>query len=287
MKTKAAMCVLAAVAVVGLMIFAGCSGDSDNPVPTTPVRVMLVDAPAHQIEELHVHFDSVELVRSSAPVQVILDENQLPDDVDVIAAGETPVILGTPNVPVGTYTWSNLGINGDSPVNRVVTQGGVSEPVQYVRPTASTANLARRYQLQAGADVTLLFNFAAAASLRETSEGWVLRPQVFSRFVEGEPTFGELSGVVSEVGGGAPAIPPGGRLGVFLRTESRNELVDIAEVDPATGAFRMPSVLTGSYRVIVQLADLAWGPIGEPLFEDRDVRVGADQVTNLDIEVDL
>jgi len=287
MKTKFAICAIVAITAIGLVIFAGCSGDpSETSVPTAPVRVVLVDAPANAVEELHLRFDKVELVRASAPVHVVLDRNDLPADVDVIATADTPMTLGTADVPVGTYTWSNLSIDPNSPANRVVTTGGQVHALQYVPLPAPTAHLARRYVLQAGQEVTLLFNFAAAASVSDDSGAWIVRPQVFSRFVEGPLEFGSLSGVVSEVDGDALRSNAGPKLGVFLR-DDRRALVDIAEIDRETGEFRMPSLLTGQYQVTVQAASAQWEPAGEPLLEMGGVSVTTDNETVLNLDIDL
>ena len=287
MRTKIALCALAAVGAAWVVLLAGCSGDvEESPVPTGQVQVMLVDAPSSRIAELHVRFDAVQLSRGSAPVNTLLDRNDLPGQVDVIAAGEAPVILGTVDLPVGTYRWTNLSIDPSSPVNRVVTEDGVSHPLRYTPPRAETANLVGEFEVREGERKTLLFEFAAAASVRETPDGWVLNPRIFSRYVDRDPQFGELSGTVRWADGRPPVVHRGEVMGVFVRITDggAGPLVGLAEIDPDTGAFRLPMVLAGRYDVTVQAATADWEPVGEPLFEQRRVNVRANVQTTLEID---
>jgi len=288
MKTKVGLFVLAIVSVAALGILAGCAGDSElNPVPTGSVQVMVVDAPANDIVELHLRLTSVQLGNRSAPVVEVLGPEELPADLDVIAAGETPVILGTAEVNEGPYTYANLVVDPASPVNRVRTSDGTVHPLTMQQEGVGTANLDVPIRVVAGGEMTLLFDFAAAASVRETINGWVLTPRIFSRGVGMNPQFGAMAGVVTEVDSEPLTSPDQHVLGVFIRDDG-NWTVALAEVDPATGEYRVPKLLPGRYRVTAQMARATdWKPVGDPLFDQKDVLVTADQDKVVNIEIDL
>ncbi|MFO8080667.1 MAG: DUF4382 domain-containing protein [Armatimonadota bacterium] len=279
---------MAALSVAGLILMAGCDGDSpEDPVPTARVQVMLIDAPTCRIEELHLRFDRVELARRSAPVQTILEGRHLPESVDVIAAGENPVVLGTVDLPVGTYTWANLGIDPDAEVNRVVTADGAVHPLQYTAPRAENANLNRPFRVRAGEDMTLLFDFLAAASITETPEGCILRPRLVTHYVERGVQFGSVSGIIREVDGEPLRAPADQILGVFLLEEETDAVISLVEVNQDTGEFRIPAILPGRYDLAVQFATSDWERRGEPVFERTGFTVDPGQERNVELELDL
>ena len=287
MRKKTVVCLVSIMGVVGLALLAGCDGGSDpNPVPTGEVQIMLVDAPADQIDELHLRFDSVEIVHRSAAVVQLLGPEDLPEDIDVISAGEDPVVLGTVDVPVGTYTWANLSIDPDSPVNRIVTEDGTF-PLEYHAPRAESANLITQFRVRQGEQMTLLFDFAAAPSVRETPDGWVLTPQVHTRYVNRGIPFADLRGTVREVDGDPLTPPQDLVLGAFLRDQDAGELVQVAEVNPETGAFTMPTLVPGNYRLDLQFADAQWSRVGEPFVTNRLVRLAPNQETRITVDADL
>jgi hypothetical protein len=288
MKLKIAICAVAAVSIIGLVLLAGCDGDSaENPVPTARVQVMLIDAPTCRIEELHLRFDRVELARRSAPVQTILEGRDLPESVDVIAAGENPVILGTVDLPVGTYTWANLGIDPEAEVNRVVTGDGAVHPLQYTPPRAESANLNRPFRVRAGEDMTLLFDFLAAASITETPEGCILRPRLFTHYVERDVQFGSLNGIIREVDDEPLSAPADQVLGIFLLEQETEAVVSLVEVDLDTGEFQIPAILPGRYDLLVQFATFDWQRVGDPLFERNGFVIASGQERNLELDLDL
>lgn len=288
MNLRITICAMAALTVAGLILLAGCDGDSpQDPVPTARVQVMLIDAPANSIEELHLRFDRVELARRSAPVQTILEGRELPESVDVVAAGENPVILGTVDLPVGTYTWANLGIDPDAEVNRVVTGDGAVHPLQYTPPRAESANLNRPFRVRAGEDMTLLFDFVAAASITETPAACILEPRIFTHYVERDVQFGSLSGVIREVDGEPLSAPTDQLLGVLLFEHETDALVSLSEVDLNTGEFRIPAILPGRYDVVIQFATCDWQRLGDPVFERDGLTVEPGQERDVEWELDL
>lgn len=287
MKMKTGLFALAIIGLLGLGVLAGCGGDAEqNPVPTARVQVMLIDAPSSRIAELHVRLKSVQLANMSAPVVELLGEDELPEDIDLVATAETPVILGTGEVNAGSYTYASLVIDEDSPVNRVVTSDGTAHPLHYERSGEDTADIVFPIRLAAGTETTLLFDFSAAASVRETPTGWVLTPQVFAQEVDAPVTFASLQGVVNEVDGDSLELPNNMALGLFIR-EDGGRKVALTEIDPETGAYNFPKLVPARYRITILRVDPDWKPIGSALFDAGDVLVkpGADKT--LDIEIDL
>lgn len=269
---------IAAVGMLAILMLCGCGGGDNgpDPTPTARVQIMLVDAPASRIEELHVKLDSVQVARRSMGTITLLRADQLPAETDLIAAGRNPVLLGTVDIPAGTYTFARLGIDGTSPVNRVrLSDGSVHSFVGFDQRPQLGAHLNGSFRVVAGQDMTLLFDVAAAASVRETPAGWVLAPQVFSQYIERGVQFGGLEGVIS-TSDGSPLEPRDGQvLGVFLRSQGTGEMISVAEVCCETGEYVMPKLVPGVYRLRVQYADTEWLPVGEPLLDGGIVRVAA------------
>ncbi len=282
------MVLAAALIAVGISLLSGCDGDSDpNPVPTGSVQVMLADAPASRIRELHVALEEVTLARKSHATVTVLGPEDLPDDVDVIAAGRNPVILGTVDVPVGRYTYARLGIDADSEINRVVTDDGQVHPVRLEEEAQEGVELISSFTVEADRPMTLLLDFAAAASVRETYDGWVLSPQIFGRYVERGVQFGSISGVVREADGEPLAASVGQRLGVFVRVRGSRQTLAIAEVGCRSGEFLIPQLIPGEYLVSVQPATLDWKPVGEPLIDPTPVTVRAGEEDTPEFTIDL
>jgi len=286
--TRGTGVVLVAVTVATFLLLGGCGGSSGpDPTPTASVQIVLVDAPANQIEELHVRLSSVQVARRSSETMTLLEARDLPADTDLIAAGNTPVVLGTVDVPVGTYTYARLGIDGDSPVNRVRLADGTEHPiVEVMDQPALGAQINGSFIVVAGANMTLLFDFAAAASVREGPGGWRLEPQVFSQYIERGVQFGGLQGVVREKDG-APLMKPADQvLGVFLRDQGTQEVISLAEVCCLTGEYAMPKLVPARYRLSVQYATRDWTPVGDPLLEDVVIRVTAGGTSTANVEID-
>lgn len=282
------MVLAAALIAVGIGLLHGCDGDADpNPVPTGSVQVMLADAPASRISELHVALEEVTLARRSHATVTVLGPEDLPDDVDLIAAGGDPIILGTVDVPVGQYTYARLGIDGDSEVNRVVTEDAQVHPFTLEEEAQEGVQLISSFTVEADRPMTLLLDFAAAASLRETADGWVLSPQIFGRYVERGVQFGSISGTVREADGEPLVAPVGQRLGVFVRVRGSQQTTAIVEVCCRSGEFLIPQLIPGEYLLSVQPAGADWEPIGEPLIEDARITVQAGEQDTPEFTIDL
>ncbi len=248
---------------------------------------MLVDAPAAQIRELHVRLSSVQVARRSSETLTLLEARHLPEDTDVIAAGRTPVLLGTVDVPAGTYTFARLLLDPTSPVNRVRLADGTEQPIVKVEDQpALGAQLNGSFIVKAGTNMTLLFDFAAAASVHEGPGGWVLSPQIFSRYIGRGVQFGRLQGIVTEQGAVPGAAPEGQVLGVFLRDQNTREMVSLAEVSGLTGEYTMPNLVPGRYRLSVQYAARSdWALMGAPLVDNVVVRINSDKMSTASVNI--
>lgn len=279
---------VAVIGAVGLCILSGCGGGSTaSPTPAASVQIMLVDAPANRVQEVHVRLNAVEIARRADPVITLLAARDLPEDIDLISAGVNPIVLGTVDIRAGSYTYVRLGIDRDSPVNRVRTDDGTVHPLRVIGDPERNTTLFLPIRVVGGTEMTLLFDFAAAASVRETPDGWVLEPQVFTRYIERGVQFGTLRGVVREVDGEPLTVPPGQVLGVFLRTQEEAQTISLSEVCCTTGEFVVPQLVPGRYRLKVQRATPDWRPLGEPLIDEVAIRLGAGQTVFTEVAVDL
>jgi hypothetical protein len=196
------------------------------------------------------------------------------------------VTLGTGEVNAGPYTYASLVIDEDSPVNRVVTSDGTVHPLHYERSGEDTPDIIFPIRLEPGTETTLLFDFSAAASVRETPSGWVLRPQVFVQEVDTPIDFASLEGVVNEVDG--ESLEPGNNmaLGLFIR-ETGGRKVALTEINTETGAYNFPKLVPGRYRITILRVGTDWQPIGATLFDQGDVAFdpGADRTLNIEIDL--
>lgn len=287
MKINVGICVLAVVAVISLGLMAGCDGDGDpSPVPTASVQVMLVDAPADQIDQLHLEFESVEIARRSAPVTRLMGPDDLPDDVDVLSGGDDPILLGTVNIPEGSYTWANLAVMAGSPVNRVVANGTV-QPLQYEPPRGQSSNLDSPIQVVGGTEMALLFDFEAAASVSEQSGEWVLNPQIYSSYIERDAELSSLRGTITEPDGEMLTGPGDQVVGLFLTEDPTRRTRGVAEVNPQTGAYDFGTVVPGRYLIEAYVVGPNWSKDGGMLRPGVKVSVtaGEDGVVNFDLNL--
>jgi len=288
---KLATITAAVVSVLGVVALSGCGGGGGDAgeVPTAPVEIMLVDAPASEIAELHVGIQRVQLMRRAAPQQTVLGADDLPDDIDLIAAGRDPVVLGVVDVPVGHYTSANLEFDREQPTSRVQTEDGTVHPLTVVAPAAPATELLETFHVVENEPMTLLFDVSAAASVRqaEGEGGWVFRPRVYARYIERGVQFGGLRGTVREKDGAPLVTPPSQVLGVFLEDADRRQTMAFAEVCCEDGSFAMPKLVPDRYRLIVQYATTDWNPVGEPLAPARIMDVVSNVVNRPVIEIDL
>lgn len=262
------VCIGVLIAALGGWLMGGCGGDSEvGSPPTATVKVMLVDAPAADLEEVHVALESIELIRRADVPQMLLTRLQLPADIDLLALDD-PLVLGTVEVLVARYTAIRVLINGASSANRVVTADGRSHPLRLVDDhPESQVGLVLPFRLTAGTEGTLLLDFCAGASVYRfgVTNEWRLRPVIFAQYVEGTPQFGSISGTVVEANGDSLAMPVGTVLGAFLRSNDHGQPVAVAEVCPDTGQFSFGRTLPGRYVLTIQRANRDWTLSGEPL----------------------
>lgn len=251
-----------AALVFSLALLGGCKlgGGSE-----TRIRLMLTDTPAPDVAEVHVRIDSVEVLDDAGRAVVLIEGAALPVDIDVPRLARNPLLLGEPKIPAGTYNTIRLTLSnyrGDTWVRLV---NGARHDLTLPRGPTVTARLANgAVVVEEGKTTTVLLDFMAEASIRQSGGTWSMRPVVFAAVAESRnPLPGSLSGWVLDRRG-RPIAPPTGRvLGVFLLGPLGP--VALGEVSSRDGAFAIPSVLAGNHTLRLYYADQDWTPVGAPL----------------------
>lgn len=284
------------VLATGGFVLTGCGGGDGDDAGT--MRVMLTDLPASDVTEVHVHIVRIEVVGAGGPV-VLLNDADIPDDIELTALAANPILLGQPLVPAGTFTQVRLIVSGADGENWVRTSDGERHDVRIPSgPQTGTKLVTGRFAVGAGEVVTLLLDFNAAASVHEASNSgqWIMRPTVAASVVPvGQLNFGSIEGTVLDDEGLPLAVPENQVLGVFIETPFG--AIALAEVDPEDGSFEIPALLAGGYELKIMYADLDWTPIGAPLSfylgDDvdmtlttlHDILLGADESIDLTLVV--
>lgn len=259
------------VAVLALMVIVaagltlmGCGGGDDE--DRQQMRVMLTDMPLSGVKEVHVHIVRVEIVGSGGPV-LLVDDPDIPDDIELIALAGNPLLLGQPLVPIDTYTQVRMIVSDEPGENWVLDENDVRHDLTVPSgPQTGVKLVTGQFQIVAGQVSTLLLDFNAAASVHEAgaSGNWILRPTVAASVVNvADLDFGSISGTVLDENGDPLVVPDDQVLGIFIQTPFG--AIAVAEVDDTDGSFEIPALLVGTYDLRVRYADLDWDPIGEPL----------------------
>ena len=277
MKARAMImgAVLSALLAAGLLLsVVGCGGGGGSSSSGSgTVRVMLTDAPAADISEVHVHITSVQAVASGGPVTLVNDA-ALPDDIELVALARDPLLLGQPLIPSGDYTQVRLIVSSVAGENWIRTAAGDRYDLKVPSGSQTGAKLVTgEFSVPAGGTVVLLLDLDAAASVHQAgaSGQWIMRPTIFASVVDTIPGMGALNGTVLDSAGAPPVPPAGSVLGVYVQGPFGP--VGVAEVSPVDGAFSIPGLPAGSYDLQLFYAGLDWVPTGPALSFSADAGV--------------
>ncbi len=289
-------CALAAAAVLG-----GCGGGSGEAVmPTGTVRLVLTDVPAAGLAEMHVRITRIEISNRAEATRVLLEDEDLPDDIDLLAIGNTPMLLGTFDLREGRYSEVRVLLSDRPGANWVrETNGTVHTLTPPLRDPEGGTRLVEPFYLQPGSTMTLLLDFNAAASVypRRPGEPWAVRPMIFAQGLPGDtPALGRIAGVVIERDGDPLEAPLGRILGVFIENGAR-KLVAVAEVCCDDGSFLVPRAVPGNHYLTVRFTTPTFDleQTGDPLTiytpgrgpTEFTMRVPAGGVTTPNVIIDL
>jgi len=289
-------CALAAAAVLG-----GCGGGSgEGVIPTGTVRLVLTDVPAADLAEMHVRISRIEISNRAEATRVLLEDEDIPDDIDLLAIGDTPMLLGSLDLREGRYSEVRVLLSDRAGANWVrETNGTVHTLTPPLRDPEGGTRLVDAFHLQAGTTVTLLMDFNAAASVypRLPGEPWAVRPMIFAQGLPGaDPPLGGIAGVVTERDGDPLEAPAGRILAVFVQNAAY-KLVSVAEVSLTDGSFAVPQIVPGNQILTVRYTTPDWDenltsdPL--PIFSPNQApteftsRVGANQTTTPNLIIDL
>jgi len=292
---------LAAIAIV----FAGCGGGggdapgipgggSDGNVNTSStVRVLLTDAPATDLSEVWVNVLRVELVPADEGPIISLDSGELPAMFELLSLADEPAELGVIEVPAGAYSQVRLVLAETG--NFLVDSEGVEHDLRV--PSGAQSGIKVTFPdgvFEVGeGQTTLLLDFLAGPSVHQAGNSgqWIMRPVIHGSTPEvAEPVFGAIEGTVIFADESIPQpsgdFPPA----VFAVGD---EALAIAEIDPETGAFSIPSLLPGDYELKVGwlndeggMADGGLAIVdGENLVGEVLVSVIADDTANVSLIV--
>jgi len=292
---------LSVSALVAAGLLDGCGGGTgDSAIPTGTVRLVLTDVPASNLAEMHVRISRVEISNRAEPTRVLLEDQDIPDDIDLLAIGDTPMLLGTFDLREGRYSEIRVLLSDRPGANWVrETNGTVHALTPPLRDPEGGTRLVEAFYLQAGATMTLLMDFNAAASVypRMPGEPWVVRPVIFAQgLAGGDPTLGGIAGVVTERDGDPLEAPAGRILGVFVQNAAY-KLVAVAEVCCDDGSFSIPKAVPGNHYLTVRFTTSTFDleQTGDPLTiytpgrgpTSFTVRVPAGGVTTPNMIIDL
>jgi len=257
-----ALLALVVIVAAGLTLI-GCGGNGED---RQQLRVMLTDVPSSGVKEVHVHIVRVEIVGAGGPV-VLVDDPQIPDDIELVALSGNSLLLAQPLVPLGTYTQVRLILSDEAGENWIIDGNDARHDLTVPSGAQTGAKLITgQFEIVAGQLNTLLLDFNAAASVHEAgaSGKWIMRPTVAASVVNvTDLDFGGISGTVLDESAQPLVVPQDQLLGIFIETPFGP--IALAEVDSLNGSFAIPALLVGDYDLSVRFADLDWNPIGSPL----------------------
>ncbi|MEA3400969.1 MAG: DUF4382 domain-containing protein [Armatimonadota bacterium] len=265
---KTSVVVVLALLAVGAFILAGCGGGDEGPAGRSgTVQVLLTDVPLSDVTEVHVHIVRIELVSEGEGPVVLLTDDDLPDDIELIALSQQPMPLGEPLVEPGSYNQVRLILSDEVGANWILDGEGVRHDLTVPSGAQTGAKLVTgQFEVVAEQMVTLLIDFNAAASVHQAgaSGQWIMRPTISAAVVSAdELDFAAISGTVLDEEGNPLEVPEGELLGVFIETPLG--ALEVAEVDPESGEFQIPAILAGAYDLKIMYADADWNPVGDPL----------------------
>ncbi len=260
------------IGVIGAaMVLGGCGGGSeDAALPTGTVRLLLTDLPAGDISEMHVHIVRIEISNRAEATKILLQDDDLPDDIELLALADNPMLLGEFDLREGRYSEIRVLLSDQPGANWVRKADGSVQQLALapIDPEGGT-RLVEPFHVQAGATLTLLMDFNAAASIypRLPGEPWGLRPMIFAQGLPGaDPALGAIKGTVTERDGDPLQAPAGRILGVFVHNQAQ-ELVGVAEVREGKTGFAFPQLSPGNYYLSVRFTTPTWDltQTGDPL----------------------
>ena len=301
MSVRKAMCAVVCLTVVGLLgvLVSGCSsgGSAEG---TGTVRMYLTDAAAADIQEVHVHITSIQVMSCDEGAVEVLGDADIPDDIELVSLAGDPYDLGMGAILAGEYCQVRLILSDEEGANWVLLapEPGQTEGERHdVKiPSAYQSGIkliTGPFEVGDTEGVTLLLDFDAAASVHQAggSGQWMMRPVIHVSEVETVQCMGSVTGTVTD--GENPIQPPQGEvLGVFV-LNADDEVVAVAEVSPDDGTFEIPTLLCGEYDIELHYATEGdWDSYGDALSfvveggdADTTITVEHDQVLDLTIVV--
>jgi len=292
--TRSLFLILAAVAIV----LAGCGGGgpgSDGSLNTSGiVRVLLSDAPTADLSEVWVTILRVELVPEADGPVVALDSGELPGQFELLSLADNPLELGVVQAPAGVYQQVRLILAAEGHYILDAEEIEHELRVPSGAQTGVKVNFPDAGFVVTEGQTTLLLDFLAGPSvhLAGASGQWLMRPVIQGvTLEEASPDFGAIEGTVAYEDGTIPQAVNGSPPAVFV---AGDQAESIGEIDPETGAFEIPSLLLGEYKLEVGwLGDEGGMADGGALLiltdssavGQIDVTVQADTTVNVDLTV--
>ncbi|MFW5866806.1 MAG: DUF4382 domain-containing protein [Armatimonadota bacterium] len=232
------------------------SGGTGGDVGTTgTVRVLLTDAPATDLAEVWVNILRVELVPADEGPIVALDSDELPAMFELLSLADNPVELGIIEAPAGAYDQVRMVLAEDG--HFLIDAEGVEHALRIPSGTQTgvKVNFPDGGFVVDEGQTTLLLDFLAGPSVHQAGQSgqWIMRPVIQgSRFGPELPAFGAIEGTVAYEDGTVPQSLDGNPPAVFLEGDDAET---IAEIDPDTGAFAVPSLPAGEWELEVGWLD--------------------------------
>ena len=194
---------IALAAATALLSACGGGSDSNTPPQTGDVAFSITDAPADDLEQVHLTIEGVSLKPADGDkLYLELDQPLIVDNLLDLQGSLSTVILPSTEVPAGRYNWVRLHVRSGLDNTYVVDDMSGQYPL-YVPGQQNSDNKVRHVQLVSGFVVPVggEVNFTLDVDLRRAitkptnKNYYLLRPAI--RMVDNS-TVGTISGTISD-----------------------------------------------------------------------------------------
>jgi hypothetical protein len=254
------------VVTAGLGALLGGCGGGDSAGETGTLQLLLTDAPAAEIAEVHVRIVSLQVVsEDNGPVEVLGDAD-IDDDIELIALAQDTYDLGGVIIAAGQYNQIRMIVSQVPGDNWLRTTAGETHDLTVPSGGQTGIKLVTGpVAVVADQPTILLLDFDAAASVHQAgaSGQWIMRPVIrASQLASVTPALGSVIGAVLD-GDGNPL--GAAEVVVVVLLNGEGEIVAVEQVSADDGSFEIPSVLVGDYTLQVFYADVDLQPTGDAL----------------------
>jgi hypothetical protein len=162
------------------LVLAGCGDDSPTAPASARLRIEMTDAPADQLSEIQVFVAGLKIKRSGDPEARVANEIGL---VELLALEGTSQLLAAVEVEPGSYVHIMVELDQEASYVREIA-GAVRKPLQIA---SEEVKVLGGFEVAEGSETTVLLDFDAEQSVRQTGSGdWLMVPVIVQANVSRE-----------------------------------------------------------------------------------------------------